>query len=46
MVKVWVYILQSDATGRFYCGQTNDLRRRIKQHNDPNHQQTRTTKRF
>ena len=43
---VWVYILQSHATGRFYCGQTNDLRRRIKQHNDPSHQETRTTKRF
>ena len=43
---VWVYILQSESSRRFYCGQTNDLRRRIKQHNDPNHQETRTTKRF
>jgi putative endonuclease len=46
MVKVWVYILQSDTSGRFYCGQTNDLGRRIKQHNDPSHRETRTTKRF
>jgi len=42
----WVYILQSDSTGRYYCGQTSDVARRLHQHNDPAHRTTRTTKRF
>ena len=42
----WVYILQSDSTSRYYCGQTIDLARRLQQHNDPAHRQTKTTKRF
>jgi putative endonuclease len=41
-----VYILQSESTGRYYCGQTNNLERRIREHNDPSYQQTKTTKRF
>ena len=43
---VRVYILQNEATGRFYCGQTSDLGRRIKQHNNPRHRGSQTTKKF
>jgi len=45
-VGVWVYILQSQATGRFYCGQTRKLDKRVLQHNDPASRLTLTTKRF
>ena len=40
----WVYILRSLSTGRFYCGHTGDLERRINQHNDPEYELSRTTK--
>ncbi|WP_083766492.1 GIY-YIG nuclease family protein [Desulfosudis oleivorans] len=42
----WVYILQSTTTQRYYCGYTDDLDRRLKQHNDPDYHGTRTTKVF
>ena len=42
----WVYILRSETTGRYYCGQTNNLDLRLKEHNDPLYQGTKTTKRF
>ncbi|MCF8143879.1 MAG: GIY-YIG nuclease family protein [Deltaproteobacteria bacterium] len=42
----WVYILQSDSTGRYYCGQSSDPDRRLRQHNDPEYQLSKTTKRF
>jgi putative endonuclease len=42
----WVYILQSEATGRYYCGQTTDLGTRVCQHNDPDNDLSKTTKRF
>ena len=41
-----VYILQSQTTGRYYCGQTDDLDRRVRQHNDPDYHGSRTTKVF
>jgi len=41
-----VYILQSQSNGRYYCGQTDDLDRRIRQHNDPDYHGSRTTKVF
>jgi putative endonuclease len=41
----WVYILQSQSTGRFYCGQTNHLQNRLEQHNDPTNDLAKTTKR-
>ncbi len=41
----WVYVLQSETTGKVYIGQTNDLRLRLSQHNDPNFQRTLHTKR-
>jgi putative endonuclease len=29
----WLYILQSHSTGRYYVGSTNDLDRRLSEHN-------------
>ena len=29
----WLYLLQSQITGRFYIGSTNDMARRLKEHN-------------
>jgi len=40
----WVYILQSQSINRYYCGHTDDLERRIAQHNDPLYTGSRTTK--
>jgi len=42
----WVYILQSQSTGRYYCGQTRDIATRVAQHNDPTNNLAKTTKRF
>jgi len=42
----WTYIIQSQTTQRWYCGSTNNLDRRIQQHNDPENHNTKTTKRF
>jgi len=42
----YVYILRSESNGRYYCGQTNDMEKRLKQHNDPKHRVTKTTKRY
>ena len=42
----WVYILKSKSSGRYYCGQTDDLDRRFEEHNDPDCHFTLTTKRF
>ncbi len=41
----FVYILQSESTGKIYIGQTNDLDRRVAQHNDPDFKLTLHTKR-
>ena len=32
--KLCVYAIQSNVSGRVYVGQTNDIRRRLKEHND------------
>lgn len=32
-MSYYVYILQSDLTGKMYTGQTSDLEKRIKKHN-------------
>ena len=45
MEKFFVYVLQNPG-GKRYIGQTSDLEKRIRQHNDPDHVLTRTTKRF
>ena len=42
----FVYILQSETTGRYYCGSTSDIERRVRQHNDPDYHLSKTTKRF
>ena len=42
----WVYIIQSETTGRYYCGYSSDPDRRLRQHNDPAYQLSKTTKRF
>jgi putative endonuclease len=42
----YVYILQSESTGRFYIGHTNNLDRRLAEHNDPASKNSLTTKRF
>lgn len=34
MVMFYTYILKSKKNGRLYTGSTNDLRKRLKQHND------------
>ncbi|MCX8117207.1 MAG: GIY-YIG nuclease family protein [Desulfobacterota bacterium] len=45
-MNLWVYILQSETTGRYYCGQTSNLQRRLLQHNDPQYHLSKTTKRL
>jgi putative endonuclease len=30
----WVYILQSETTGKLYTGQTSDLGKRLREHNE------------
>ena len=42
----WVYILWSETAGRYYCGSTDDVERRVRQHNDPDYHGSKTTKRF
>jgi putative endonuclease len=44
-MSFFVYILQSSSTGRYYCGQTDNLEKRLAQHNDPKQTLTLTTKR-
>ena len=43
-MSYWVYIIQSQSTGRYYCGYSKDVERRVSQHNDPEYRLTRTTK--
>ena len=45
IMPFYVYILQSESTGKIYIGQTSDLERRIQQHNDPECTLTLHTKR-
>ena len=44
-LRWYVYVLRNP-DGKLYIGQTRDLSFRLRQHNDPNHTLTRTTKRF
>ncbi|UCG63309.1 MAG: GIY-YIG nuclease family protein [Candidatus Zixiibacteriota bacterium] len=41
-----VYILKSATSERYYCGHTEDLEARLRQHNDPEYRGSLTTKRF
>jgi putative endonuclease len=43
-MSYWVYIIQSQSSGRYYCGYSDNVDRRVSQHNDPKYQLTRTTK--
>ena len=45
MQVLFTYVLVSASTGNTYVGQTEDLRRRIEEHNDPNNRRTLHTKR-
>jgi putative endonuclease len=46
LMPYWVYIFQSQATGRYYCGYSDNVERRGSQHNDLGYRGTRTTKIF
>ena len=39
-----VYVIKSETSGRYYCGYTSDMARRLRDHNDPEYRHTRTTK--
>ncbi len=39
----FVYILRSKANGKFYCGMTDNIDRRLSEHNS-HHKSTKTTK--
>ena len=43
--QYWVYVLVSETTGETYVGQTEDLDRRLREHNDPDCTGTLHTKR-
>ena len=34
-MQYWVYIMQSQSTDRYYCGYSDNVERRVSQHNDP-----------
>jgi len=36
----YVYVLKSESTGNWYTGQTNNLERRIEEHNERKHRYT------
>ncbi len=40
-----VYVLRSESSGRRYVGQTDDLPRRLREHNDPDHNPRKFTSR-
>jgi len=42
----WVYIIQSQSTAKYYCGYSENVERRLRQHNDPGYRGSRTTKVF
>jgi putative endonuclease len=44
-MPIIVYVLQSESSGTVYIGQTNDLERRLSEHNDRTSRRTLYTKR-
>ena len=44
-MSYFVYVLKSESTGQFYIGQTDNLIRRIAEHNDSDYRGTEYTKR-
>ncbi len=45
VVPYIVYILKSESTSRFYVGHTDNITRRLAQHNDPDYHGSKHTKR-
>ena len=45
-MSYYTYIIEGKKRGRYYCGSTNNLGRRVRQHNNPNYKGSLTTKRF
>jgi putative endonuclease len=43
MIMFYLYVLQSQSTGKHYVGQTRDLAARVKQHNDPTRSKVKYT---
>jgi len=43
-MSLYVYVLYSSTCDRYYIGQTDDLDRRVGQHNDPGNHFSKTTK--
>ncbi len=41
-----VYIIHSETSNRYYCGQSSNVEHRLNQHNDPEYRLSKTTKRF
>ncbi|RYZ52055.1 MAG: GIY-YIG nuclease family protein [Chitinophagaceae bacterium] len=37
----YTYILKSESTGKFYCGQTDNLEQRLQRHNEGNVKSTK-----
>jgi putative endonuclease len=44
-MSYFVYILQSESTSQYYIGHTDNLDRRVSQHNDPEYHGSKHTKR-
>ncbi len=42
MASVYVYILRSSKTGKYYCGQTKNLNERLVRHNQGREKYTKT----
>jgi len=44
-MEYWTYILKSSSSGKHYCGQTGDLNRRLREHNDAERSGVKWTRR-
>ncbi len=42
----YVYVIKSESFGKIYIGQTSDVDKRLKQHNDPDNHFSKYTKRI
>ncbi len=40
----YVYVIRSESSNKIYIGQTSDIYKRLKQHNDPNNNDSKFTK--
>jgi len=46
LMPYWVYIIQSQTTGRYYCGHSDNVERPLNQNNNPKYYGSHTTKVF